>query len=340
MTIGSNNSLSGKTLNINGQPIEALVIPDTINIIREDAFMYINSITELYIPDSVTKINENAFRYCSSIKSISFGQNITEVGTNAFSGCNSIKDISIKDLTKWCSVSFGSRGWDPGSGCNIHLNDSILENLVIPVDVVNVKAYTFYNANLKSITIPSNVTTIGGYAFYGCGTVEEVTISSSVTSLGSYAFYGCGGVATIECNIPNYTSYSSSPFYMNKFSSIVIGDSATQIGDSAFQSSNLLETLYIGDSVTYVGTRAFYNSKNLHTVTIGKSVTLISGMAFGNTAIKTVYCKATTPPEILDTSLLMYGGENLKVYVPTESVELYKTAWQSYKDYIFGYNFE
>jgi hypothetical protein len=92
--------------------------------------------------------------------------------------------------------------------------------------------------------------------------------------------------------------------------------------------------------VTYIGTSSFYNSYKLHTVTIGKNVTLISGQAFGKTAIKTVYCKPTTPPEILDASLLMYGKEELKVYVPTESVELYKTAWQSYKDYIFGYNFE
>lgn len=319
MTIGENNSLNGKTLNVNGQPIETLTIPDTINIIRE-----------------------SAFRSCSNIKSVSFGQNITDVGAYAFYQCYSIKDIYIKDLTKWCLISFGNADWGPGYSYNIHLNGSLLEDLVVPIDIVRVNAYSFYNANLKSITIPSSVTIIGAQAFYGCKTVEEVAIPSSVTSFGARAFGHCGGVATIECNIPNYTSSTSSPFYGTNFSSIIIGNNVAQIGDNSFQQSNSLEILYIGDSVTYIGTRAFYGSYKLHTVTIGKSVSLISGMAFSNTAIKTVYCKATTPPEILDGSLLMYGKEDLKVYVPSESLDLYKTSngWSSYKDYIFGYNFE
>lgn len=347
----------------NGEPLKSITTPESITELRPFVFYNFRNLEELIITDNINSIGKRAICWCDNLNSVRMGRNVKSIYEEAFFE-TAIKTLYIHDIESWFNISFSGHTSNPMYySQTVYVADNEFTELVVPETRTGIGSYSFagcktlrnivfnnteriykqafyYCSALESIQIPETVTEIGEGAFKACGNSKSVRIPSSVTTISKEAFMSCSGDATIECNISNYTSYSSSPYYMNKFSSIVIGDSATQIGDNSFQSSSSLETLHIGDSVTYVGTRAFYNSKNLHTVTIGKSVTLISGMAFGNTAIKTVYCKATTPPEILDASLLMYGGENLKVYVPVEVLESYKTAWSSYKDYIFGYNFE
>lgn len=347
----------------NGEPLKSITTPESITELRPFVFYNFRNLEELIITDNINSIGKRAIYYCDSLNSVRMGRNVKSIYEEAFYG-TAIKTLHLPDIESWFNISFSGPTSNPMYySQHVYVADNEFTELVVPETRTGIGSYSFarcktlknivfnnteriykqafyYCSALESIQIPETVTEIGEGAFKACGNSKSVRIPSSVTSISKEAFMSCSGDATIECSIPNYTSYSTSPFYLNKFSSIVIGDSVTQIGDNSFQSSSSLETLYIGDSVTYIGTNAFYNSYKLHTVTIGKSVTLISGQAFAKTVIKTVYCKPTTPPEILNASLLMYGKENLKVYVPTESVELYKTTWQSYKDYIFGYNFE
>ena len=109
---------------------------------------------------------------------------------------------------------------------------------------------------------------------------------------------------------------------------------------SSFAPAGLTEYT-IPDDVTEIGYYAFHSCKDLASVTIPESVTSIGGNTFsGCSSLISVYCKPTTPPT---------GGYNMfgsnasgrKIYVPTESVEAYKTAewWSKYADAIVGYDF-
>lgn len=69
---------------------------------------------------------------------------------------------------------------------------------------------------------------------------------------------------------------------------------------------------------------------------------------FGDcTGLSELYCKAKTPP-VADYNFLSrftgtgYKPIECKIYVPTESVELYQTAqhWSNHKRYIVGYDFD
>ena len=98
--------------------------------------------------------------------------------------------------------------------------------LTLPEKSPSGKNYEIYfrafyrNTRLASITIPASVTGIGTYAFYDCTSLASITVpegatsttaSESVMSIGSSAFSGCTSLA-----------------------SVTIGNSVTEIGDSAF----------------------------------------------------------------------------------------------------------
>ena len=58
-------------------------------------------------------------------------------------------------------------------------------------------------------------------------------------------------------------------------------------------------------------------------------------------SLTSVYCKAITPPALGGNYVFVYNGSGRKIYVPTESVEAYKSAeyWSDYASAIVGYDF-
>ena len=147
--------------------------------------------------------------------------------------------------------------------------------------------------NLTWIDLPEGITTIGARAFTGCSALEELTIPSTLTSLGSEAFKNCPCKATINCDNVSFESVG--------FTEVIIGDSVTTIGDSAFYGCSSLRSFTIGDSVTTIGYRAFYRCESLTSVTIGDSVTAIGDKAF-------YYCSSLTSVTIPDSVTTI--GEN------------------------------
>ena len=106
--------------------------------------------------------------------------------------------------------------------------------------------------------------------------------------------------------------------YGSKFTKLTIGNGVTSIGDYAFRNCTSLTSIIISDSVTSIGGQAF-NSCN---------------------SLTSVYCKPITPPT-LGGILFGIDGSGPIIYVPTGSVDTYKSAtnWSIYADSIVGYDF-
>ena len=215
-----------------------------------------------------------------------------------------------------------------------------------PITTIGSSAFS-YCYSLTSVTIPSSVTTIGSSAFSYCYSLTSVTIPDSVTSIGDWAFYECSSLTsvTIPDSVTTIRGYTFAG--CSSLTSVTIPDSVTTIGMDAFSGCSSLTSVTIPDSVTTIGDDAFFNCSNLTSVTIPDSVTTIGDDAFGwCKSLTSVYCSATTPPSLGDNAFQYYiGGRYLNIscdiYVPTESVEAYKSAtnWSEYADAIEGYNF-
>ena len=154
-------------------------------------------------------------------------------------------------------------------------------------------------------------------AFSGCYNLSgNLILPNSVTRIGNNAFYGRGGL-TGNLTIPN---------------------SVTTIGNNAFYNcTGFTGDLIIPDSVTTIGQFAFYNCSGFTgNLIIGNSVTTIGYYAFQNcSGLSEIIVLQLTPPS-LGSSAIPYAS-NCPIYVPYESLNVYKTAtnWRSYQSRIF-----
>ena len=88
------NHISGVSNSISNN-LKTVVIPDTVKVIRKEAFEYCKELTKVEIPNSVKIISAQAFNNCSSLSVITIPNNITSIGEWAFAGCTSIENITI-----------------------------------------------------------------------------------------------------------------------------------------------------------------------------------------------------------------------------------------------------
>ena len=206
---------------------------------------------------------------------------------------------------------------------------------------------------LTNITIPHSVTTIGKQAF-GCSGLTCIIIPNSVSKIEERAFYCCydlekftgkyaednGRCLIVDGVFINFAYACGTTEYS-------IPNNVTIIGDAAFQACDALITVIIPDSVTRIGMQAFWMCDGLTEVVIPQNVNKVCAWAFmGCHNLKNVYCKPTLPPSITYSNFLTWvafssQASDRKIYVPTESVEAYKSAegWSEYADDIVGYDF-
>lgn len=167
--------------------------------------------------------------------------------------------------------------------------------------------------NLESVRIPNTITSIGDRAFQGCVRLLDASIPDSVTAIGGYAFCGCTQVTYI--NLPN---------------------GLTSLGEYAFRDCLNFSSLNIPMTLTSIPNGCFYNCDGLADIMLPSTTTAIGDSAFNQcSGLYNLQINATTPPT-LGSNALANTNANLKIFVPSQSVDAYKAAsgWSTFANKI------
>ena len=175
-------------------------------------------------------------------------------------------------------------------------------------------------SDLILVRIPDTVVSIGYQAFYECTNLLEINLPESLTKIGHFAFYNCLRLSNIT--IPNsVTSIETTTFYKcTSFTSITLPDGFLTLGPSAFSTCTNLKAVSIGKDILTIDSNSFKDCYNL----------------------LDVYCYATVPPNINSSSFSLSTMAGGRLYVPAESIELYREAdvWKGFYNIIPFSNIE
>lgn len=351
MTFDSNPLLYGADLYCNGEKMVDLVIPENITSIKKDAFMGCGSLKTVVIPDNVSSLGAWCFSRCNSLEEISISEAISEIPIGFAWDCENLRKVSIPESV----ISIKTQAFSHTGLLEVNLPESVMtieknafsecDNLKIihfPSDIISLGEGVCSNcdnleevyipgslsvipksgfsgcASLKKLTIEEGVKKIDYGCFSSCDLLEEVKIPNSVKDLGGYVFSDCENLRKVE--IPALESWGGRDFsYCKNLSEVILAEGLIVIGNWSFE-----------------------NTKALKSIVIPSTVCGIGKYAFSYTGLKSIYMKPVVPPSEVLTDAFRNLAADCIFYVPTESVEAYKTDsyWSTYADRIVGYDFQ
>ena len=319
--------------------LPSITIPSGVTSIGNNVFYGCRSLTSVDIPNSVTTIGSSAFGSCSGLTSIDIPSGVTSIGNGAFQNCSSLTSIDIPSGV----TSISSSILRNCSGLT-----AITLTRVTPPTLNN---QAFDNTNNCPIYVPEE--SVSAYKS-ASGWSNYASRIQALPFLGKWkATYSGGSVTTADCD--STSAISQNEIAKTGLTSVEIGNCVTGIGESAFDGYASLTSVTIGNSVLNMGFSSFYGCSSLSEITIPDSVTTIANSAFqdcsglthidigsgvtsinsGNvfkdcTSLTGITINAATPPTIRSSTFS--NTNNCPIYVPAESVNLYKTAqyWSTY----------
>lgn len=198
----------------------------------------------------------------------------------------------------------------------------------------NRPAYLFEGSSLESVTLPYD----GGYERAGKGMFKDCRELRNVTMYGLVVddemFMNCVSLREMDAII------SGKCAFMGCTGLETVVSRATFVPEKAFKDCSSLSSFTFAEGKVedyYVGAEAFYGCASLPEITIPRKVDRIGERAFyGCSSLKAVYLSSSLPP-ILGADVFTGTSPDLKIYVPTVLVDVYKSNWPALADQLEAY---
>lgn len=297
----------------------------------------IKEFKELEKFSSLTKLSDGEFLNCTNLIEIVLPDSITILESNLhFSGCSKLRTINLDNL-----VRIGNSSFYNCSNLSIGLN---LPNLT------TLGSGAFNRSGIVEIINLGKVTEIGAYdtnddnsQFYGCKNLSKVSLNSNIVRLRNFTFGQCTSLKEFSFDKNSITSIGNSSFNNCSAEFDVDFPNLSSLANGAFIFSNIKRVLDLGN-VTSISSgndgnkfnACFYGCTNLSFVKLKDIITTIGNNVFnGCSKLSVVICNPITPPS-LGANVFGNTSPDLKIYVPDDSVEAYKTAtnWITYANLI------
>lgn len=205
-----------------GCPITSISLPESIQLIDDNAFASCTKLTSIKLPDSVWGIGNEAFYNCRNVTELKLPRNEVLVLDCAFAYMQSLKEIVFPD--EWTMIGYPETVTDFFKGCTslkrIVLGKNIqaiyagafhecesLKEVICPADGVleYIGEEAFAETGLESMRfLPKTVKHIDTDAFSECPNLKEFFIPASVEQLGGVNSldYRCTSLVFEDTKVP------------------------------------------------------------------------------------------------------------------------------------------
>jgi len=149
----------------------------------------------------------------------------------------------------------------------------------------------------------------------------------------NYYDFGKAGKHTIEFSF-NALNHIPMDFFINTVAliSIKISDTIHSIGEYAFSRCSNLVNVILSDTLDNIPDSTFMDCSKIEKIVIPHNVQSIGDSAFLRCEkLTSVVCLATVPP-ILGPASFNHNAAGRKIYVPSDSLDEYKSDWDAYEE--------
>lgn len=355
ITIPNSVATIGNGAFANCSGLASITIPNSVSTIGNGAFNGCTGLSSITIPNSVKTIEDYAFSGCSGLTSVSIPITVDSIGSNVFRSCTNLSSIVVENN----SVKTGRNNTRdilnlkkikaPASFINISggVDETIvrseiyttkLDTVIINSGEINNNAlkflmlsnrtlkkldikestntalteeflYNFYS--LESLMLPKNLQKIQYKEFTECMALKEIIVPATVSEIGKRSFENCRSLTTVtfEANSQLKTIDNWAFYACHGLQSLAIPNGVTTIGDGAFWGCDYMTNVSLPSSMKSISDNGFEGCKSINKITI----------------------ESTIPPTIF-TNTFNKVNKNIPLYVPDESVSLYKSAF-GWKDF-------
>lgn len=336
---------------LQGTSLETVVIPNSVTYMGDGVFQECYVLTSVTLPAELTTLGNNFFYDCRKLRTINLPDSLQTIGELAFGYCSSIGNIAIPE--KMQSIAYNAF-----EGC--YFAESRFENYsnLTPSDnnywgaaiadeevdgmLIASKVLIYARDTIQSAIIPSHVKAISSSVFVNNDVLTHIYIPKGVLVIDPWALVSCRALRSIVVEEGNwiYDSRDNCNAIIEKVTNTlllgcqgtIIPDGVKHIGSGAFSDTESPDSIVLPSSVTSIGESAFSNCDSLQSIVLNEGLKSIGEYAFTYCDnLSTVVCKAVAVPT-MGEQVFDYDLENDTLYVPNESLELYKNAeqWQDF----------
>ncbi len=358
--IGNNNFYLSYTTSV--------ILPNSIKTIEEYCFFGCDLMQSVNIPNSITLIKEQSFSRNEILSTVIIGDNVKGLGLYCFSRNPNLENISIgNNIESMGANCFASipyiQNYQSGEDGVVYLfsrdntvayaigvNKKFQGDVVLNNKTKTLVDYLFNgNKTLTSIVIPENVLYLGVFSFYECSNLKEISIKNGLKQIGANCFAKCSELFNItlpesleniepsilkDCDNINYITIPFLGSRKNQDSnSKGAYDLGFLFGVSNYKVPDSLKHIKITQDEIIIKS-AFEDCYEIESIEYLNEMQSIEQFAFDNCYNLTSLTFHSVNPPTLSADI----SENINIYVPINSVNIYKTAdeWNNYSSNIYS----